>query len=161
MAFYLGTSTSRQYPNSDYGIFVERNASPSHACGAICVKFGCDRSVIRETTTCRTPFLFGCISDSLRRIFMKLHTLHSPRMRLKRHKFACNRLQLKPIYLGIKLRSRLHLDYLWGNFLGTSDLALPTHAIKRRKVGCHRSEIKATLLGEQSTFSFISQLQFM
>jgi len=42
-------------------------------------------------STCRTNYLLGCISDFIWRIFLKLHTFHSPCMPFMLHKFGLDR----------------------------------------------------------------------
>jgi hypothetical protein len=90
-------------------------------------KFGCDRSVINDTTL-RTKYLFGSISVPIGGIFLKLHTFHA---------YATKGVSLVEVgqyiwvlHLENQGLFRLYFGFLWRNFPRTSYLTLLAHALE-------------------------------
>jgi len=105
-------------------------------------KFGCDRSVIKDTIF-RTKYLFGSISVPIGVIFLKLNTSFFPCIRYKERKFGTS-LGKPRTFSPV---SRLPLEEFPWNFIP---------ALQKCKFCCNRSILRALCLAKKYFFACIS-----
>jgi hypothetical protein len=74
--------------------------------------------------------LFGSISASIAKTFLKTDTSHSPRKRYVLHKFVCDGSIIKGTLLGECNISRLCLDKYWRDFSENSYPTFSMHILR-------------------------------